>query len=106
MVALAAISATPALAAPDRSICDEATAPTLEITTTEFSNTADADAPIELLGPNFELAVRETPVRENDDPDQAESAVKEDADTESGDATVPAEAGPLVHKRQMYRRDI
>ena len=106
VAALAAISATPVLAAPERGICDETATPSLEITATEFSNAADADASIELLGPNFEFASREKPVRKKDETEQTESTVKEDAETESGDATVPAEAGPLVHKRQMYRRDI
>jgi hypothetical protein len=106
IVALAAISAAPVLAAPERSICEETAAPTLEITSTEFTSTGDADASIELLGPNFEFASREAPVREDDEPAQTDAAVEEDADDESGNATGPADPGPLVHKRQMYRRDI
>lgn len=104
--ALTAVWAAPVLAAPDRSICDETTATKLDIITTEFSVTADADASIELLGPNFELASRETSVGEDDETEQTEKAAEEDGDAESGNATVPADAGPLVHKRQMYRRDI
>ena len=106
IAAFAAISTTPVLAAPDRTICDETAAPTLDITTTEFAQTADTDASIELLGPNFELASRETPVRDDEQPEQSDAAIEEDVDTESRSATVPADAGPLVHKRQMYRRDI
>ena len=106
IVALTAISAAPVLAAPERSICDESAAPTLDITPAEFSASADADASIDLLGPNFEFASRETSVGEDETLEQTESTAEEDADTESGDATVPADAGPLVHKRQMYRRDI
>ena len=49
MLAFAVVFAAPVLAAPDRSICDESTGPTLEITTTEFSTAADADESIELL---------------------------------------------------------
>lgn len=106
IVSFAAVFAAPVLAAPDRSICDESAVPTLEITTTEFSSAADADESIELLGPNFEFASRETSVDEEDEAEQTEAAVEEDADADAGNATVPADAGPLVHKRQMYRRDI
>jgi hypothetical protein len=106
IAALTAAWTAPVLAAPDRSLCDEPTAPTLAITATEFSVTADADASIELIGPNFELASREASAREDEELEQTESAAEEDAGAESSDATVPAEGGPLVHKRQMYRRDI
>ena len=106
IAALTAIWAAPVLAAPDRSICDKTVAPTLDIPTTEFSIAADADASIELLGPNFELASRDSSIEEDDEPKQAETAAEEDSDSESGNATLPADAGPLVHKRQMYRRDI
>ena len=105
MLAFAVVFAAPVLAAPDRSICDESTGPTLEITTTEFSTAADADESIELLGPNFEFASRETSVADDDEQEQTEATVEEDADADTN-ATVPADAGPLVHKRQMYRRDI
>lgn len=109
IVALAAVWTAPVLAAPDRSICDKTAASTLDITTTEFSVTAEADESIELLGPNFELASRQTSVGEDDKPEQTERAADEDAEMaemESSNAAVPADAGPLVHKRQMYRRDI
>lgn len=106
ILAFTAVFAAPVLAAPDRSICDEPAAATLEITTTEFSTAADADESIELLGPNFEFASREASVGDGDESEQTEAAVEEDADSEAGNPTVPADAGPLVNKRQMYRRDI
>jgi hypothetical protein len=106
ILAFTAVFAAPVLAAPDRTVCDESTGPALEITATEFSTAADADDSIELLGPNFEFASRETAVGDDDEKEQAEATVKEDAETDAGNETVPADAGPLVHKRQMYRRDI
>ena len=106
IVALTSIAAAPVLAAPDRSICEESAAPTLDVATTEFSVTtaADTDESIELLGPNFEFASREKSAADDNEPEQAEPTADDSA--EEGDATIPAEAGPLVHKRQMYRRDI
>ena len=105
IVALTVMSTAPVLAAPDRSICDDTAAPTLEVTTTDFSNAVDADESIELLGPNFELASRDSTV-DDEEAEQTESTAEDDTDSESGNSAVPGDAGPLVHKRQMYRRDI
>ena len=106
ILAFTAVFAAPVLAAPDRSICDESATPALEITTTEFSTAADADESIELLGPNFEFASRDASVGNDEETEQAEAAAEEDAEADAGNPTVPADAGPLVNKRQMYRRDI
>ena len=106
ILAFTAVFAAPVLAAPDRSLCDESTGPALEITTTEFSAAADADESIELLGPNFEFASRETSVSDDNEKEHVEATVEENAEADAGNAAVPADAGPLVHKRQMYRRDI
>lgn len=108
LVALGLISAAPVLAAPERSICEDASAPTLEVASTEFSVTATADTQesIELIGPNFELASRERAVGGDDEQKQIERAAEDDADADQGDDAVPADTGPLVYKRQMYRRDI
>lgn len=106
IVAVAMISATPVLAAPDRGLCDDAATTALDIKTTEFSTTADADESIELLGPNFEFAAREKSVTEDEQSEQSESAADEDTDGEAGNPAAPADSGPLVNKRQMYRRDI
>jgi hypothetical protein len=105
---MAMMSAAPALAAPDRNICEDAAAATLDVATTEFSQEAAADAgeSIELLGPNFELASRERAVGEGDTPEQSERGVGEDSDGDEINSAVPADAGPLVYKRRMYRRDI
>ncbi len=107
-VALITIAAAPVLAAPERSICEEAAEPTLDVATTEFSRTAatETDESIELLGPNFEFASRDLAVAEEDEPEQAERGAVDDTDSASSDSATPAEAGPLVFKRQMYRRDI
>ena len=108
VVALTLISAAPVLAAPDRNICDDAAEPTLEVSTTEFSTAApeDANESVKLLGPNFEFASRERVVGDEDRSEQNEHGLDEDADAEQSDTAIPADAGPLVYKRQMYRRDI
>ena len=106
IVALTLISAAPVLAAPDRDLCADAATSSLNIKTTDFSTTADADESIELLGSSFEFAAREQSETEDEQSEQAESAADEDTDGEAGNPAAPAEAGPLVNKRQMYRRDI
>jgi hypothetical protein len=106
IVAFTAVFAAPVLAAPDRSLCDESAAPALDITTTDFSTAAEADESIELRGPSFEFASRDVSADKDDKTEQAETAAEESAESEAGNPTVPADTGPLVNKRQMYRRDI
>lgn len=106
-LALISIAATPVMAAPDRSICKDGEAPTLEVATTEFSRTiiTDADDAIELSGRKLEFASSEKADVDSDQSEQVDTAAGETDDREQ-EATVPADTGPLVHKRQMYRRDI
>lgn len=108
IVALTSMVAAPVLAAPDRNICEETAAPTLDVATTEFSRTtaAEADDAIKLLGPTFELASRKEVADEESAPSPADKAAEVGVDSEQKDAAIPADTGPLVHKRQMYRRDI
>ena len=106
--ALTLITAAPVLAAPDRNICDDNAAPTLDVTTTEFSSstvTNESDA-AEMMGQSFELASRESAEDESNASEAVDRDADESADSENSEAAVPAESGPLVHKRQMYRRDI
>ena len=107
-VALTVIAAAPVLAAPERSICEDAPAPTLDVASTEFSvmPASDSHESIELLGPNFELASRESSVGEDSQQEPIERAVEDDPDSDQGDEVAPADSGPLVYKRQMYSRDI
>lgn len=107
-LALISISATPVLAAPDRSICNDGAAPTLEVATTEFSRTiaTDTDDATELSGRKLEFSTREKTDVDSDQSEQVDTAAGESDDREQREATVPADTGPLVHKRQMYRRDI
>ena len=108
-LALISFAATPVLAAPDRSICKDGAAPTLEVATTEFSTTimTDADDAIELSGRKLEFASREKTDVDSDKSEQVDTAAGETTnDREQREATVPADTGPLVHKRRMYRRDI
>ena len=105
---LTLITAAPVLAAPDRSICDDDAAPTLDVTTTEFSSStvsSESDT-TEMMGQRFELASRESAEDERDAAEPVDRDADENADSENSEAVVPAEPGPLVHKRQMYRRDI
>lgn len=108
IVALTLISAAPVLAAPDRNICDDSSAPTLDVSTTEFSSAtpADTDNTVELLGPALEFTSRERAVRDDKQPEPTKRATEQDADSEQRDSAIPGDAGPLVYKRQMYRRDI
>jgi len=107
-LALISFAATPVLAATDRSICKDGAAPTLEVATTEFSTTVitDADDALELSGRKLEFASSEKADVDSDQSEQVDTAAGESDDREQREATVPAETGPLVHKRQMYRRDI
>lgn len=107
-LALISVATTPVLAAPDRSICEDGAAPTLEVATTEFSRTitTDADGALELSGRKLEFASSEKADVDSERSEQVDTAAGEADDREQKDATVPAESGPLVHKRQMYRRDI
>lgn len=110
IVSMTVISAAPVLAAPDRNLCDDANEATLDVASAELSRTpvAKSDEPIELLGPNFELAVQERVVEEDLEREQEERNREKSADeVDRNEATIPAESGgPLVNKRQMYRRDI
>lgn len=106
--ALAVLAAAPVLAAPDRSICEDGAASTLDFTAAEFSGSAATgeDEAIEFPGANFELASRESVVDEDDEQEPTERSLEDDAETDQSDTAVPVDAGPLVYKRQMYRRDI
>lgn len=110
ILALTIVSAAPVLAAPDRNInCEEASSATLKIAETEFSTTriASPEESVKLLRPDFELASRGATADEDHDSEQTEQAVEDDSeDAQQREATLPADAGPMVHKRQMYRRDI
>ena len=109
IVSMTLISAAPVLAAPDRNLCDDSKEATLDVASADFSKTpvAKSDEPIELLGPNFELAVQERVAEDDMDREQEEQKPDESAVVDRNEATIPAESGgPLVHKRQMYRRDI
>lgn len=106
--ALISIAAAPVMAAPDRSICKDGEAPTLDVATTEFSRTiiGDAEDAIELSGRKLEFASSEKADVDSEQSEQVDTAAGETDDREQREATVPADTGPLVHKRQMYRRDI
>jgi hypothetical protein len=106
--ALTLITAAPVLAAPDRNICDDDAAPTLDVITSEFtsSTVADEGDVTEMMGQSFELASRESAEGESDASEALDRDADESADGDNSEAAVPAESGPLVHKRQMYRRDI
>ena len=110
ILALTIVSAAPALAAPDRNInCEEASSATLKVAETEFSTTriSSAEESVELLRPDFELASRGATAEEEQDSEQTEQAVEDDSENaQQRESTLPADAGPMVHKRQMYRRDI
>lgn len=109
-LALTVIAAAPVLAAPDRSIdCSETAAATLEVAETEFSTSRviDSGDAIELLGTTFELASRDYAEDDPDASEKPEQALENDSETEPAtEATVPADAGSPLYKRQMYRRDI
>lgn len=107
IIALTLVSAAPVLAAPDRSICEDAAPTTLDFTTAEFSaSPANGEhESTEFLAPNLELASREKANVEDDEKEQTERTVEDDADADQSDAAA-ADTVPLVHRRQMYRRDI
>lgn len=109
IVTMTVISAAPVLAAPDRNLCDDADEATLDVSSADFSKTpvASSDGPIELLGPNFELAAQERVVEEDLEREQDEQNREESAEVDKNEATIPKNSGGLVvYKRQMYRRDI
>lgn len=109
IVSLTVIATAPVLAAPDRTICKDASAPSLDVASTEFSRkqaASQADG-IDMLSPGLELAAREEAAEEELVQQEVETAGEEDANAQESNAPTPADAsGPLVHKRQMYRRDI
>lgn len=108
ILALTILSAAPVLAATNRSVtCDEPTIATLEVAKTEFatSHVATHDEAVDLLGADFEL--RSTIAVEEDEAAKDEQAVEDNSESApKRDPAVPADAGQLSYKRQMYRRDI
>lgn len=108
VLALTVILAAPVLAAPDRDPnCESDTAPTLTVVETEYTVTPvdRADGALEsrlVTRPRTTLtadAEEESELKEESGDDAAGSP-------ESASTPPPKAGGPLVYKRQMYRRDI
>lgn len=109
ILSLSVIGAAPVLASPDRTICENSSSPTLHVANTEFSSKQAASEAenIDMLAPGFQLSIRDGAAGDDTDQEAVEAAAEKDAETQESDAAMPADAsGPLVHKRQMYRRDI